>query len=103
MLVIKLDTVNQLRNEFIKCNRDQFTYEGYEAILDYYEDFNEDIELDVISICCDFNEITFEDFINDYSLEITEDETAEETVTNYLDNNAGFYQILDDTVIYTVF
>ena len=103
MLVIKLDTVDQLRNEFVKYDRDYYSYAGYEIILDYFNEFEEDIELDVIAICCDFTEVSFEEFINDYSLEITEDESEEKVIMEYLDNNAGFYQILDDTVIYTAF
>jgi len=103
MLVIKLDAVDQLRNEFVECDRDYYSHEGYQAILDYFNELEEDVELDVIGICCDFNEVTFEEFINDYSLEITEDETQEEIIIDYLDNNAGFYQILDDTIIYTAF
>ena len=103
MLVIKIDAVDQLRNEFIKYDRDYYSYEGYESILDYFEGFEEDIDLDVIAICCDFNEVSFEEFINDYSLEITEDETEEEIIIDYLNDNGGFYQILDDTVIYTAF
>jgi len=103
MLVIKIVAVDQLRNEFIRCDRDYYSYEGYEAILDYYHKLEEETELDVIAICGDFNEVTFEDFINDYSVELEEDETEEETISNYIDNNGGFYQILDNTVIYVAF
>ena len=103
MLVIKIDAVDQLRNEFVKCDRDYYSYDGYQAILDYFNELEEDIELDIVAICGDFNEVSFEEFINDYNVELEEDEIQEEAVIDYLDNNAGFYQILDDTIIYTVF
>lgn len=39
---------------------DNFTSEGLEALFDYFEaleeNIGEEIELDVISICCDYNE-----------------------------------------------
>ena len=46
---------------FHKAGRgDNFTYEGLIALYDYLEDYEdstgEQIELDVIAICCDFNE-----------------------------------------------
>jgi len=103
MLVETIDNKYQLRDRFISYDRNYYSLEGYEAILEYFNEFENDIELDVIAICCDFNEVTFEEFVNDYSVDINEDETEEEAVINYLDNNAGFYQILDDTVIYIVF
>ena len=49
------------RDAFKDYNReDNFTYEGLGALYDYLEelgdDTGEEIELDVIAICCDFSE-----------------------------------------------
>ena len=103
MLVETIDNKYQLRDRFIDYNRDYYSLDAYGVIFDYYNEFEENIELDVIAICGDFNELSFEEFINDYDVEIEEDEEIEEAIINYLDNNGGFYQILDNTVIYTVF
>ena len=48
-------------NAFIKAGRgNQFTYKGQKAIFDYIEEYedsaDEEIELDVIAICCDYEE-----------------------------------------------
>jgi len=103
MLVETVYSASQLRDRFISMDRDYYSYEGYEAIFNYYEDYDEAIELDIIAICCDFNELTFEEFINDYSLEVEEGEDEEEAVINYLDSVGTWYKVLDDTVIYIVF
>ena len=103
MLVETIDNKYQLRDRFVDFDRDYYSLEGYEAIFNYYEDYDEAIELDIIAICCDFNELTFEDFISDYSLEVGEGEELEEVVINHLDSAGTWYQILDDTVIYIAF
>jgi len=103
MLVNTIETANDLRNEFIKYDRDQFSYEAYEVIVDYFNEFEGSIELDVIGICCDFNEDTFEEFINNYDVEVNEGETLKEAVINYMDTYGGFYQItLEDKIVYVV-
>lgn len=50
---------------FIDSNRgNQFTDEGFDALFDYIEDgYGEDYELDVIALCCDYNE---HDCLHDY-------------------------------------
>ena len=103
MLVKTINSVSQLREEFINYDRDYYSYEGYEFIFNYYEDLVTNTELDVIAICGDFNELSFEEFINDYSLELEEEEDQEEVISEYIEYNGGSYQILDNTVIYTVF
>ena len=71
----------ELQNEFIAYDRDYFSLEGYEAILEMFEDLGNDSELDVIAICCDFSEDDEEDIRNDYN--IPEDEEVED----YLNDN----------------
>lgn len=104
MFYITIDTASQLRDYFIKYDRDYYSYEAYEAMLELSEDSN--MELDVIALCCDYNEDTFEEFINNYSLDIEDgmDEyEIKEVIIDYLDYNAGYYQIFDDRVFYQVF
>lgn len=47
---------NMLKSLFEDYRRDDYSYEGCEAILDYYNDFDEDAEIDIIAIACDVNE-----------------------------------------------
>lgn len=55
-----------------KSNRSEnFSYEGLEALYNYLEQYEEDtgeeIELDIIALCCEFSEYeSLEAFQNDY-------------------------------------
>jgi hypothetical protein len=49
------------RDAFQKAGRgNNFSYEGLSVLFDYFEEYEdstgEEIELDVIAICCEFNE-----------------------------------------------
>ena len=53
--------LHQFRDAFRDYDRqDTFSYEGYEALFDWIEGYDEcsdiDTELDVIALCCDFTE-----------------------------------------------
>ena len=76
MLVDTIRTGEKLRNKFEAYGRyNQFSIDGYEAIIEYFEEIGEDIELDVIGICCDFKELTPDNLTDEYP---TYGETAEE-------------------------
>jgi hypothetical protein len=71
MAIIKtISTASQFRDEFRDMDRGkQFTYEGFEALFNYLEEvsqFDQDIELDPIAICCDFAEYTEEEALKEY-------------------------------------
>ena len=57
---------------FERYDRDYYSIEGIEAIIDYYHEIDDNVEFDVIAICCDFNEygegcaLSFSDMISDY-------------------------------------
>ncbi len=82
-------TVNEYDfiDAFKRMDREEnFSYEGLSALFDFLEQLEEDtgeeMELDVIAICCDFCEYAnLEDFRNDYgdeyqTLEDVENETT---------------------------
>jgi len=57
----KTINIYQFRQAFQDYNRqDNFSYEGLEALFNFFEELEEstdnEIELDVIAICCDFTE-----------------------------------------------
>lgn len=111
--------------EFKDYNReDNFSFEGLMLLFDYLEQYEEDtgqeIELDVISLCCDYSELTYLEFTNKYNLEIedyydTEDctQTWEEALeedeewvtgilTEYINELTSLVGFTDETVIYKV-
>lgn len=73
----------------------QFTYEAKRALFDYLEDLGEDIgeeiELDVIALCCEWKEETLEDVLHDYGLESLE-ELEENTTVIEVPNGNILYQ-----------
>lgn len=75
----KTINVNDLCNEFRVYNRDYYTYDGYEALLAYYDDIDPNMELDIISICCQCTEYgkgaaySISDMIADYGYLINDD------------------------------
>ena len=69
MALVKVLDKYDLQNEFRAMERDYYSLEGYEAILDLFEecDCGKNTDLDVVAICCDFNEEEAGDIISEYS------------------------------------
>jgi hypothetical protein len=74
------------KSDFIEAFQDvrpdQFSHAGLSALFDYFEECGQDIELDVIAICCEFTEYSsIQEFIADYGdnyIEPGDDEEEEE-------------------------
>lgn len=68
MLVKTIMNAEELKREFQAYNRDYYSYEACQAIIDFFEETGngEPQELDIIALCGDFNEETSEDIKNDY-------------------------------------
>lgn len=69
---------------FSDANRkENFSYEGLALLFDYMEEYEantgEEIELDVIAICCEYCEDTEEGIIETYSIDMEEVEEDERT------------------------
>ena len=87
-------TVNlyQFRDAFMDIRPDNFSYEGLEILFNWYdeyeEDTGEDMELDVIAICCDWNESTVEEVINNYIVSTHKGKTSiyNDTVNDALED-----------------
>ena len=69
-----------LREEFVKYNRDYFSADGYDALVNFYDEIDEDMEVDVIAICCECTEYSdyatcdIDDMIGDYGYIYTKEE-----------------------------
>ena len=86
------------RDAFHRMGRgDQFTYEGLEVIYDYLESIDEEMELDVIAICCDFQESTPEEVMGEYDLDEDED------VMEFLSMNTSVLGETDSTIVFANF
>ena len=96
------ETINQSQfiDRFKEMNRkNNFSYEGKKALFEYLTDLEEDTgqetELDIISICCDYNEYeNIKEFWNDYDKETYPDIDAirEHTTVIEIDNESFIIQ-----------
>lgn len=85
---------------FQKFRPNQFTYEGLTALFEYLEEFEdatgEEIELDVIGLCCDYCEYdNLKEFQNEYGKEY---ETIED-----IENETIVIPINEESFIIAVF
>ena len=104
-------TFNDFHDAFRAYDRlDNFSYDGLKAIFDFFEMFDADCgtdtELDVIAICCDFSEETWEDIADNYDIDLTDcedDDDKEQAVGDYLQDNTMLVGMTEDTTIYAAF
>lgn len=73
--MIQTITLSDFRDAFRRMERtDQFSYEGLELIFDYIESYEQDsgeqIELDVIALCCEWAEDTPEEIAAAYGFDL---------------------------------
>ena len=89
-------TVN--KSEFIEAFRrydryDQFGYDALCSLFDYMEqlesDAGEEIELDVIAICCEYSVDSVEDIASSHDIDIEDmdEDEARDAVLEYLNDN----------------
>jgi hypothetical protein len=105
-------TVNfsTFQTAFESIRPDNFTYEGLTALFNWIEqqeqDTGEEQELDVIALCCDFTESTYEEVMNDYNLadeEFLNDEDRPQAVIDYLNDETMIIGYNDKTIVYLNF
>lgn len=88
--------VSDFRDAFRKMDRSEnFTYAGLGALFEYLEDIEdqtgEEMELDVIALCCDFSEYAdLEEFQGEYGEEYGSMEDIEERTTIIMADDTRF-------------
>ena len=105
-------TVNRydFKRAFADAGRkDQFSYDGLKALFEYLEqleqDTGEELELDVIALCCDYSEDTPEAIAANYSIDIEgmdEDEIVD-AVREYLMDNGAYCGEFPGGFVYSAF
>ena len=75
---------------------DQFGYDALEVLFEYLEeleaDTGEELELDVIALCCDYSVDSVEDIAEQYGVDLSEcedDQDKLELVTEWLSDNTS--------------
>lgn len=113
MSIIQTVNFSMFCDAFSNAGReDQFSYTAKRAIFHSLNDMVEDIELDVIAICCDFAEASRDELIAEYSIDIevqeemSDDEYEDvknEAVKDFLEKNTMIVHEYDDVYVYMQF
>ena len=91
-----------MKEMFVKCDRDYYSFTGIETLLDYYDEIDPEMEFDPIAICCDCTEYgensacSFDDLISDYGYKYPVEEWLED---NALDENEFDNDLYIDSLV----
>jgi len=105
-------TVNfsEFRDSFQQIRPDNFSYDGQKILFNYFEEFEEDtgeeFELDVIAICCDFSEDSFENIADLYGIELDEnddDDEKQQQVIDFLQSEGAYIGDSINGIVYRDF
>jgi len=113
MAIIETVTLSAFRDAFVRMGRkNQFSYEGLEILFDYLEslsdDMGENIELDVIALCCEYAEDDYKEIAENYGIDLSNadgDESEElEIVRDYLEYETIICGVTNDgNIVYQQF
>lgn len=102
-------TLSAFRDEFKAIRPDNFSYEGLGILFQYFEDYEEitgeEMELDVIAICCEYSESTWQEIESAYVIDMEDIEDDDEDlkkqrVIDYLTDEGEFVGKTDNKIIY---
>jgi hypothetical protein len=97
-------TRSDFHRAFEAIRPSNFSYAALDALFDHFEELEQgagiEIELDVIAICCEFTEETYEQIRESY--EMSENAT-EEIIQAYLHDHTHVVAVLADSVVYAAF
>lgn len=89
---------------FQNYNRyDQFGYQALNVLFEYLEECDPDMELDVIAICCDYSHSDPLTIANDYSIDLSDCDEAEDKanyVREWLNENTTLVGETDTGFVY---
>ena len=100
-IVQTINTVYQFEMAFKGAERgEQFTWDGLKVLFNWLDELGENINLDVVGLCCDYSEDDYRDIAENYSIDLSEaegDEDEEKDIvikhleyrTNYLGAGSG--------------
>ncbi|GAF71620.1 unnamed protein product [marine sediment metagenome] len=104
--------LHQFRDAFKAIRPDNFSYEGLEVLYDWFNEFDDscgnETELDVIGICCEFNESTEEEIKAGYidrwqDKSLTTYYTDDFDVEDYLNERTLVCGRTSDSIVYQAF
>jgi len=100
----------EFRDYFQEIRPDNFSYQGLRILFDYLEEFeestSEELEFDVIAICCDFSEESFENIADQYGIELdpeNDEDEQKQQVIDYLQDEGAYVGDSINGIIYRNF
>jgi len=95
-MIYQVMTETMFKDSFKALRPDNFTNEGLSELYHFLTDMgeSEQVELDVIAICCEFSQEPLQDVLGDYGLE---------DIDELRDNTLVVAELSDGSVIYQVF
>ena len=107
MAIVKTVGFSDFVREFELFGRQKnFTHSGIRALFDYLENFDCNYELDVIQLCCEYSENTWQEIAADYSVDIDDELSTYDKISvvrDYLDNETIIIGENDGVFIYQIF
>ncbi len=104
-------TFSQFCDAFRDMGRnEQFSYEAKRVLFDYLEQYTEEtgeeVELDVIALCCEYSEDDFEDIAANYNIDLSDIEDEDDkvdAVRDYLAENTSVCGQVGNSFVYQQF
>ena len=101
-------TFYDFKREFKAIRPNNFTDEGLIVLWDYLEEYEnstgEEIDLDVIELCCDYSEDSLSNIVDSYSIDLEGEDDHEQAVKDYLEDKTTLVGITKDgNFIYQIF
>ena len=94
----------------LSSRKDQFSYDALGVIFEYLDEYSQDsgenVELDIVAICCEYAESSLSALASDYDIDLEglEGEDRIEAIVNYMEQNTSVLGMVDDeTMVYQQF
>lgn len=101
---------SEFRDYFHEIRPDNFSYQALRILFDYLEEFEEstgeEVEFDVIGICCDFSEDSFENIADLYGIELdseTDEDEQKQQVIDFLQSEGAYVGDSINGIVYRNF
>jgi len=91
---------------FNKIRPDNFSYKGLRILFDYLEETDEDFELDVIGLCCDFSESDYLTIAEQYDIELDpemDEDYQKQQVIEHLEGEGAYVGDSINGIVYRNF
>ncbi len=107
MAIIQEVNLYQFRDAFVRMDRcDTFSYEGLEHLFNYMEEYGTNYILDVVELCCEYTESSYDRIAADYDIDLSDcddDEEKLDGVRQYIEENTAVVAEFNGTFIYQQF